>query len=163
MPFIFYFTDEQTFMNKIRGNLINIHYSYYSFDILWEIFYYNRFVYIPHHLFTLYLFYNFKNENYSYYELQNMIWMFSLLEYTTLFSNIRDHLKKINKLNINFDIFMYLQFLFIRIFYFTYFSYYYLFTYFKSIYPKILTFSLISMSYYWFYLWSKTIKKKLKK
>ena len=163
MPLFFYFTDEQTFMNNIRSKLINVHYSYYSFDIVWEILYYNRFVYIPHHIFTLYLFYLFKNEDYSYYELKNMIWMFSLLEYTTLFSNIRDHLKKVNKLDIKFDVFMYLQFLLIRIFYFTYFTYYYLFSFFKSSFPKILTVCLISMSYYWFYLWSKTIKKKLKK
>ena len=97
-----------------RPLITNSGYLYYAMDSFWEIVNYNRYIYIPHHICSVYLFYMFKNHDYNYEELHEMLFVFAMFEYSTLFLNIRDHLKKINKLHVIFDLALYFQYIYTK-------------------------------------------------
>lgn len=161
-PFTKYLLDENTFMLIARPLITNSGYLYYAMDSFWEIVNYNRYIYIPHHICSVYLFYMFKNHDYNYEELHEMLFVFAMLEYTTLFLNIRDHLKKINKLHVIFDLALYFQYIYIRCYLFIIYSYTLMFYYHNTL-PKIMNVILILMSYYWVFLWSKSLIKQINK
>lgn len=161
-PLTKYLLDENTFMIVARPFITNSGYLYYTMDSIWEIVNYNRYIYIPHHICSFYLFYIFKNHDYKYEELQYMLFVFSMLEYTTLFLNIRDHLKKINKLHVIFDLALYFQYIYIRCYLFIIYSFT-LMNYYHNTLPIIMNVMLILMSYYWVFLWSKSLIKQFNK
>lgn len=162
LPLTKYVMKEEFFMEVARPIMSNAGYVYYLIDSIWEIYSYNRYIYIPHHICCGYLFYIFKNHNYNYEELHYMIFVFSALEFTSLFLNIREHLKKINKLSVMLDIVLFLKYSYIRCYLFPYYSVT-LFTYYHNLGPKIINILLLLMSYYWMYLWSKTLLKQINK
>ena len=162
-PVSYIFYDETTFMITLRPLISNTCFCYYIMDIIWEIVNYNRYFYIPHHIVTMYQFYIFKYGDYSYEQFKLMLFTFAILEYTTIFSNIRDHLKQQKNLSIYFDIFMSIQYFYIRCYLFPYYTFNYLLHYYVNIFPKITNIILIIMSYYWLLLWSKTLIKQINK
>ena len=127
-------------------------------DTVIEMLYYDRYLYIIHHLVSVAEIVIIKNNKIDYFTMQQIIKMYSYLEVNSLIVNLREDLKKRNKLTVPIDCALILVYTYVRAFLFPYFIYTYLHTY-----PQIaiIPWIIYSVSMIWLYQWSNSLKKRI--
>lgn len=126
---------------------------YFYFDIWIELFYFKRYLFVPHHVIGLVIFKKTLDLDIDFNLLKKFSLLLGLIEYTAVVVNIRYLLKKNNQLNKLSDFFLYLNYFFIRGCFLPYYVFYY-------VHDPILFWMCLSiffMSYYWIFKWSSKL------
>ncbi len=124
---------------------------YFIADSVNEICFNNRFIYIPHHILSLFLIVNIK----KYHDLNNIFLMFFYSEITSFIINIRTIMKQKKKLNFKLDLIFYIIYFLARVIGMPISVY-------KTYSYKLLFYGgtiLQIMSLFWIYKWTKSILK----
>ncbi len=151
--------DEITFYSYYKPGLTIIHGSYFVYDTFIEIFYYNRYVYIIHHVLSLCEIGTLYFSNIDYNTLQQIITWYSWIEVTTFIVNIRDVFKKYKLLNNQLDGIFILIYSYIRGYIFPYYIYYHFLKYTETAIIPIVVYILSMM---WLYKWCSSYLKRIK-